>query len=35
MIILDNYNSGAGAPYKSWTLLQKPAVAEIVDADDE
>ena len=23
MLILDNYNSGAAAPYRSWVLLEK------------
>ena len=32
-LILDNYDHGPSAPYKSWVLLQKPAPA--VEIDDE
>ena len=28
MLILDNYNSGPAAPYKSWVLLEKASSGE-------
>ena len=28
MLILDNYNSGPGAPYKLWVLLEKEATTD-------
>ena len=35
MLILENYNSGATAPYNSWVLLRKPtADAGVVELED-
>ena len=30
MLLLDDYNHGPTAPYKSWVLLEKPADIEVV-----
>ena len=31
MLLLDDYNHGPTAPYKSWVLLEKPAGIEVVE----
>ena len=31
MLLLDDYNHGPTAPYKSWVLLEKPADIEVVE----